>query len=948
MKKSMKGSLIPLVQIAFLLSLGLCSGACGGVDGARDQASSSDKDNRTIQVDSRGFLVNGQYKLLRGGSVQWFRMPEQVWADRLERFKAAGFNTIDMYVPWNLIEPEEGRFNFEKPDIRHFLELAKRQGLYVYLRPGPYITNEMDGGGVPGWVFTRTTKKSIAADGKMNLRTHDPDYLQAVERYFHALNEVIRPYLITRGGPIILYAVENEYEWFEMFSRLDRLAWYEGGFERNPLQRYDNLRYFTALRDMVRKDGVDVPLTTCPGSGQVAGMGDVEGIIPMPNLYKSEKTEAAAYNIIATMHDPKKFGGKYVNFPSGISETDRTATRMKRLLTGGLDAFFAFNAVGMNTPGYQNSVTLGARPDGVNVFDFSTANLVNGFLAPGVGYLHNVLDYYGPISASGVLREKFHNFRRTNLLFDALEERVGRVLHPCRSGRKLEGGDPRLEIAGSEIGATEDNQKVHSWLDLGDGTYLLSLVNESSKAQILEPGSIRVDDLVFPRHNRLRVPLEVYPGHPHKTVVYPAHSGGEKVNLETEYAMLLVTGLPLTRNVRLRYATGELLTQRAFNGTSLVVLYGTEGDRGELMLEGQGGPLQIVSKSDSVTVHEQQDNRLVFSIAYLPNQLVRLQSAQGESILVLATTRELAGRAWFFDAKDQQVAIIGLDYVRADPSPGDGGLALRFENASPAARVLTLSKNPIQLDGFSPVGAFDGQTGASLWERGDSEALPSLPGVLARGRVKSDQEESLPGYSAPATAVRWQGAPRPLEALGVLTGHAWYRTEFDAGSDVASRDWNLWIEHASDIVGIYANGTYLTTVSPLGTEIDNKSRNSNYVFPDLKPYLRPGKNLLAFRVEIWGHGSFMFPRGTFAGITLSVPSLGFDSVKGLWGKAQIGEVALWDWTLVPRLGGERAGFPAVDFDDQDWTAAALPIQTKPGEVLWYRTALRRSDLPDPA
>ena len=412
--------------------------------------------------------------------------------------------------------------------------------------------------------------------------------------------------------------------------------------------------------------------------------------------------------------------------------------------------------------------------------------------------------------------------------------------------------------------------------------------------------------------------------------------------------MLLVTGLPLTRNVRLRYATGELLTQRAFNGTSLVVLYGTEGDRGELMLEGQGGPLQIVSKSDSVTVHEQQDNRLVFSLAYLPNQLVRLQSAQGESILVLATTRELAGRAWFFDAKDQQVAIIGLDYVRADPSPGDGGLALRFENASPAARVLTLSKNPIQLDGFSPVGAFDGQTGASLWERGDSEALPSLPGVLARGRVKSDQEESLPGYSAQATAVRWQGAPRPLEALGVLTGHAWYRTEFDAGSDVASRDWNLWIEHGSDIVGIYANGTYLTTVSPLGTEIDNKSRNRNYVFPDLKPYLRPGKNLLAFRVEIWGHGSFMFPRGTLAGITLSAPSLGFDSVKGLWGKAQIGEVALWDWTLVPRLGGERAGFPAVDFDDQDWTAAALPIQTKPGEVLWYRTALRRSDLPDPA
>src|SRR6478609_8180101 len=102
-----------------------------------------------VEMRATGFFVDGVPRLLRGGTVQWFRLPREEWDDRLARFAAAGFNTVDVYVAWRNHEPEEGVFDFETYDLRAFLDLAKKHGLYVYLRPGPYITNEMDGGGVP-------------------------------------------------------------------------------------------------------------------------------------------------------------------------------------------------------------------------------------------------------------------------------------------------------------------------------------------------------------------------------------------------------------------------------------------------------------------------------------------------------------------------------------------------------------------------------------------------------------------------------------------------------------------------------------------------------------------------------------------------------------------------------------------------------------------------------
>ncbi|MBK6758926.1 MAG: hypothetical protein IPG70_15580 [Moraxellaceae bacterium] len=87
--------------------------------------------------------------------------------------------------------------------------------------------------------------------------------------------------------------------------------------------------------------------------------------------------------------------------PSGTTETDHDPVKIKRMFLGGLDAAFAFNTVGMMTPGYKNAIVLNTRSVD-NAFDFSAINnIMNGFVSPQVGYFSGVIDYYGPISPSG-------------------------------------------------------------------------------------------------------------------------------------------------------------------------------------------------------------------------------------------------------------------------------------------------------------------------------------------------------------------------------------------------------------------------------------------------------------------------------------------------------------------------------------------------------------------
>ena len=117
--------------------------------------------------------------------------------------KALGMNTVCIYVFWNIHEQREGQFDFTgNNDVAAFCRLAQKNGMYVIVRPGPYVCAEWEMGGLPWWLLK---KKDI------RLREQDPYFMERVKIFEQKVGEQLAPLTIQNGGPIIMVQVENEY-----------------------------------------------------------------------------------------------------------------------------------------------------------------------------------------------------------------------------------------------------------------------------------------------------------------------------------------------------------------------------------------------------------------------------------------------------------------------------------------------------------------------------------------------------------------------------------------------------------------------------------------------------------------------------------------------------------------------------------------------------------------
>lgn len=899
---------------------------------------------QNLSYDPNGFLINGSYKILRGGSLQWFRIPESEWEDRVEKFKAAGFNTIDMYVPWNLIEPEEGRFNFSKPSILRFLDLAKAYKLYVYFRPGPYITNEMDGGGFPAWLFAKTTKKNIARDGKVNLRTSDPDYLDYVRKYFAKLNSVIRPYLLTNGGPIILYAIENEFDWFENFFQGSKLFRYQGAWERPFNQETGVTEYFTALRDMLHEQNIDIPITSCPGNAKVAGMGNVAGIIPMPNIYNPPDAivnsigdykgplmpEKIAYDIVASMHDPLQFEGIYTQMPSASTETFRNASTMKRMLTGGLKGFFAFNIVGFYTPGYHNSITLSNRKG--DHIKFDREHLSSLFLKPSIGYFHNVIDFYGAIGPSGMPREKFYEFRKANLFYDSYESVIGKL--PLPSKVHAFEASPVM-VANQELGAKEleNDQRFTYWNQLGEDQYLVSLVNETEHDIVLPPYSLKIGELDLPRYSHMSLPLAKYPGPENRAFK------------EKEHTHLMLTNIKIAEYLKLAYTTSEILSQNLVPSEKIIIVYGKEGTEGEISLK-KSPEWKLDYLEPSIKIELQTAEELVITYRHLSSQFISLRHENGQTAYIMICDDYIAPRTWsLYDTNPKTLLIAGPDLVQTDKQNKQN----KFIKLSPRSLernpLTLLAKESIHLAGYKQLS----QTKVSKLVK-----IMLQPNFSSQNQSAPTSIEFRDAHTWPKPLTelsdkldqQWQGAPLPFEKLGVYKGGGIYSAEFvieDLNKFIQEQP-ALHIQHASDIIGIYLNGNYLGTLSTLGSHIKSHTLDTESL-ADFTQYLKEGSNEFLFKVEIWGHGSFMWPRGRLSLTKLSIPSLGFDAFKGIWGSASIGSIPLTNWKLF------RGPHPLSKIETIANSASRhvnpnIPLELDHGKSIWWTSKITRDMLPN--
>lgn len=153
--------------------------------------------------DRKSFYLNGVATKIIGGQMDPQRVPRAYWADRLQKAKAMGLNTIFSYTYWNIFEPKQGQWNFTGDnDMAAWYQAIKDAGLYAVLRPGPYVCGERDWGGFPAW---------LATVPNMKVRANNAAFLDAAGKYIKRLAQEIQPAMITRGGPILMVQVENEY-----------------------------------------------------------------------------------------------------------------------------------------------------------------------------------------------------------------------------------------------------------------------------------------------------------------------------------------------------------------------------------------------------------------------------------------------------------------------------------------------------------------------------------------------------------------------------------------------------------------------------------------------------------------------------------------------------------------------------------------------------------------
>lgn len=188
---------------------------------------------KSAVIENGKFMIDGKTEQIISGAIHYFRVIPELWEDRLLKARQCGLNAIETYMCWNLHEPQEGKFNFDGLlDFEKFIRTADKLGLWVIIRPGPYICAEWENGGFPAWLMVK--------EG-LRLRCMNKTYLNAFEPFLNIILPRLKK-LQYPDGPVIAMQVENEYGSF--------------GNDRE---------YIRHIRQIYINNGIKIPLFTSDG-----------------------------------------------------------------------------------------------------------------------------------------------------------------------------------------------------------------------------------------------------------------------------------------------------------------------------------------------------------------------------------------------------------------------------------------------------------------------------------------------------------------------------------------------------------------------------------------------------------------------------------------------------------------------------------------------------------
>ena len=326
--------------------------------------SSSHAQQHFFTLNDTAFLLDGKPFQIISGEMHYPRIPRAAWRQRMRMAKAMGVNTIGTYAFWNVHEPEKGKFDFSgNNDIAEFVRTAKEEGLWVLLRPSPYVCAEWEFGGYPYWL------QNIEG---LVVRSKEPQYLREYQSYIDRLGKELSPLLVTNGGNILLVQVENEY----------------GAYATDG-------EYLEINRKMFVAAGFNCLLNTCDASKDIE-KGILPGLLPAINGNNSPEKVKTMINKINNNHGPYFMAEWYPAWFDWWGEqhhtvpTEKYAQQLDSILSAGI-SINMYMIHGGTTRGFMN---------GANCYDTS-------YYQPQV----SSYDYDAPLDEAGNATEKFMVFR---------------------------------------------------------------------------------------------------------------------------------------------------------------------------------------------------------------------------------------------------------------------------------------------------------------------------------------------------------------------------------------------------------------------------------------------------------------------------------------------------------------------------------------------------------
>lgn len=190
------------------------------------QRSEAQQQKHTFNLGDSSFLLDGKPFQMISGEMHYPRVPREAWRQRMKMAKAMGLNTIGTYVFWNLHEPQHGVYDFSgNNDIAAFVKIAQEEGLWVVLRPSPYVCAEWEFGGYPYWL--QNIKGLV-------VRSKEEAYTKAYRNYLMAVGKQLAPLQVNHGGNILMVQIENEYGSYgsdKTYLELNKQLFIEAGFD---------------------------------------------------------------------------------------------------------------------------------------------------------------------------------------------------------------------------------------------------------------------------------------------------------------------------------------------------------------------------------------------------------------------------------------------------------------------------------------------------------------------------------------------------------------------------------------------------------------------------------------------------------------------------------------------------------------------------------------------